>query len=408
MGKYYLYGAGINCHGVIQFFGKDNIIAVIDGDETKWGRTIGGLTIVSLHEYLSRGHGEEIIITAFFERDSIAAFLEKQGIYHYYKCPYMQTGFYEDGSDMVRKLGLEQYPRIMFCTFNPISEQIAESIGEHIVVSYLDWDGQTEVESNIPVVLTNDDDYEVLQTLDNYKNIQKIFDINTIYREQFSFKNKNLLKFQNIHKGKRCFIIGNGPSLTYADLDCLHRHGEICFGVNRVYLAYEFTEWRPDYYVAVDYTIIQHDYEKILTLPGTKFIRHFYKTDGRWNDADTYEFGGVHYTGEPQLSHDIYKGVYIGNTVVYDAVQIALYMGFEEIYLLGVDMTAGIRYQDEGVHFYRSPDTKENLGTSNTPEARKCLGYAAAEMEYMGRVLRNATRGGELEEVVRVDFDSLF
>ena len=84
MGKYYLYGAGINCHGVIQFFGKDNIIAVIDGDETKWGRTIGGLTIVSLHEYLSRGHGEEIIITAFFERDSIAAFLEKQGIYHYY------------------------------------------------------------------------------------------------------------------------------------------------------------------------------------------------------------------------------------------------------------------------------------------------------------------------------------
>lgn len=43
----------------------------------------------------------------------------------------------------------------------------------------------------------------------------------------------------------------------------------------------------------------------------------------------------------PCLSQDMYNGVYTGNTVVYDAIQIALYMGFEEIYLLGVDMTRG-------------------------------------------------------------------
>ena len=48
------------------------------------------------------------------------------------------------------------------------------------------------------------------------------------------------------------------------------------------------------------------------------------------------------------------------------------------------------------------------FGTSNTSEARNCLKYAAEEREKKGIKLRNATRGGELNEVLRVDFDSLF
>ena len=98
----------------------------------------------------------------------------------------------------------------------------------------------------------------------------------------------------------------------------------------------------------------------------------------------------------------------MGNTVIYDAIQIALYMGFSEIYLLGVDMTTGIRCEDKGSHFYESVNHKEVLGIGNMKEARKCLKYAGNRLEEFGIKLRNATRGGELEEIKRVNFDELF
>ena len=55
--------------------------------------------------------------------------------------------------------------------------------------------------------------------------------------EHFSLfsEGKKLARLKNIHTGKRCFIIGNGPSLTSSDLDKLRDNNEICFGFNRIF-----------------------------------------------------------------------------------------------------------------------------------------------------------------------------
>jgi hypothetical protein len=45
----------------------------------------------------------------------------------------------------------------------------------------------------------------------------------------------------------RCYIIGNGKSLTYADLDVIA--GKPSIGCNRINLSYPFTKWRPTIYV---------------------------------------------------------------------------------------------------------------------------------------------------------------
>src|SRR6187551_16933 len=50
---------------------------------------------------------------------------------------------------------------------------------------------------------------------------------------------RRLAALKDIHKGKRAFIIGNGPSLKQTDLSKLKN--EITFGMNRVYLA--FPDW---------------------------------------------------------------------------------------------------------------------------------------------------------------------
>ncbi len=411
MKQYYLFGAGINCIAAIQFFGKQNIVAVIDSDEKKQGSYIEGIIIISLEEYIKRKDNREIIITAFSENKVIENSLINKGIFNYYKSPYMQTGFYIDCDDIIVKLKLNNYETIIFCTMNPISELIIDRLkikNPNIRVCYIDM--KKELEDNIPIIITNQDDRIKFQRIykENSKN-KLVFDIVQIYETKFGFKNDKILKFKNIYKDKRCFIIGNGPSLRYEDLDLLYKQKEICFGVNRIYLSYEYTKWRPNYYIAVDYAIVQNDSKKILELDGIKFVRHFYKEIENWNENGIYEFRGlICQPGEPHISFDIYQGVYIGNTVVYDAIQIALYMGFREIYLLGVDMTTGIRYEEEGSHFYKSPNLNENLGKGNTPEARKCLGYAGKVIEQIGGKLRNATRGGELDELERVDFDSLF
>lgn len=323
----------------------------------------------------------------------------------------MQNGYYEDIQDIVEKLELYRYSKIAFCTINPISEclelELRRRNGE-MVIQYFDRD-QMQISSNVPVIITNGADKLLLQRNNRMNESNLVLDINEIYEKKFGYKNEKIKSIKNIHQNKRCFVIGNGPSLTYEDLEQLHNHNEICFGVNRIYLAYPYTNWRPDYYVAVDHVVIRNDSVKLLKLEGIKFIRHSYKFVEEWSDNGIYEFRGLAYPPEhPQLSFDMYQGIYMGHSVVYDTIQIALYMGFREIYLLGVDMTSKIEAEKEGAHFYRTPNQKEILGISNTKLTRKCLEYAAIEIEKSGRKLRNATRGGELKEVKRVDFDLLF
>lgn len=53
-------------------------------------------------------------------------------------------------------------------------------------------------------------------------------------------------KMKRVYKGKRCFIVGNGPSLKTEDLELLKK--EITFGSNGIFHLYGRTEWRPTFY----------------------------------------------------------------------------------------------------------------------------------------------------------------
>ena len=67
----------------------------------------------------------------------------------------------------------------------------------------------------------------------------------------FTSKNKNKLKtFFNIHKGERCFIIANGPSLKSIDFSLLKN--EITIGMNRIYLMKEQNGFMPNYLACID------------------------------------------------------------------------------------------------------------------------------------------------------------
>lgn len=230
-----------------------------------------------------------------------------------------------------------------------------------------------------------------------------------------------LSALKGIHNNKRCFIIGNGPSLAIHDLDILLKRKEISFAFNRIYHIFDQTSWRPTYYISQDKKMLSGCYREVERMvTGRKFI----PAEMKWYNG--INMVGVNYfhiinsykDDKPLFSDNIAKYVVNSNTVVFTAIQFAVYMGIKEIYLIGVDHhfhtsinSKGEIVVDPTVKDYFSDDynkDKENLYIPNIDLST--LTYVAAK-EYAdthGIEIYNATRGGKLEVFPRVDFDSLF
>ena len=259
-------------------------------------------------------------------------------------------------------------------------------------------------------------------------------------------KNPRLEAFKNAHKGKRCFLIGNGPSLRAEDLDKIAQNGCSSFASNKIYKIYGKTHWRPDYYFASDGQIIIQNWDMISSIKENKFLAYteecishdmLCKLIGKEN---VYLFRSRYLQYDPNnkvllpvyeplrepypsFSQDAARFVYEGFSVTYLMMQWAAYMGFSEIFLLGVDhhFAHTCNYLDQAIppqaisvanindHFcddYHKPGESIYIADVNSND----LAFRKAEQysREHGFRIYNATRGGKLEVFERVDFDSLF
>lgn len=258
----------------------------------------------------------------------------------------------------------------------------------------------------------------VLEQVRDDVDIIDLYDVDCL---EPSFWHPELKKYKDIHKGKRIFILGNGPSLRIEDLSKLHNEKEICIGVNKVYKIYNDTAWRADYLCFSDFRVIIDCQEDFECLPGEKIVGDVYHFEGRIEKEikeNLYERIHVHYEdffpGKPRFSNDITKGTYIGHTVIYDiALQLAAYMGAESIYLLGVDHNFTDDLFDDKNHFikdYCKSKVKDLYKGAHAKLEESTLAFKAAELysRKNGFRIYNATRGGKLEVFERVDFEQLF
>lgn len=218
--------------------------------------------------------------------------------------------------------------------------------------------------------------------------------------------------FYNIHKGERCVIIGNGPSLNKMDLSFLKN--EITFGMNRIYLLCDKWQFMPTYYVSVNSLVIEQSVEEIRKMPSPKFL----SLSGYpyLKDADQVLF--LKGLETPAFSRNPEEGVWEGHTVTFVAMQLAYYMGFSEVYLIGVD------------HYFSTPGKPDQEVTSNGSDpnhfdpnyfgkgvrwqlpnlAKSEIAYSLARraFEADGRKVYDATAGGKLTVFPKVDYDDLF
>lgn len=236
-----------------------------------------------------------------------------------------------------------------------------------------------------------------------------------------------MTRFLNKHAGERCVIVGNGPSLNELDLSLLA--GEITFGVNGIFYAADAMGFDPTYYVVEDTMVMADNLERIREYrAGHKLFPSIYREMvGEAANVTYFTMNGGFYSKGspsfciPRFSTDASQRVYSGQSVTTINLQLAYYMGFTEVVLIGMDFSYIVPEDSEieGHHILsRGADPNhfhpDYFGAGKTwkdPKLDRVLAnYQLAKDMFTddGRRIVNATPGGKLEIFERADYGSLF
>lgn len=227
------------------------------------------------------------------------------------------------------------------------------------------------------------------------------------YRQNFH----KLSSFQDRHQGESCFIMGNGPSLNKMDLAPLRQR--YTFGLNKIYLMFDKIDLNLSYHVATDPYVIEQSIQPFLELSCPTFICWRSGKD-YFPNCDHVNFIRVDDSHET-FTRDITKEIWDGGSVTYVAMQIAFYMGFSSVYLIGVDHSYhGVSSVNEWEeitdhdpnhfdHTYYSRDQRWF-----PPDLKKSeLAYSMANFAYecSGRKILDATTDGKLTIFNKIPYE---
>ena len=233
----------------------------------------------------------------------------------------------------------------------------------------------------------------------------------------FGFYKKNrekIASFYNIHKGKRCFVIANGPSLKHIDFNLLK--SEITIGMNRIYLMKDANGFEPSYLMCIDgESQIKQFYSDLNNLTGVCFFNFEHRK--YFSKKNNQHF--VYSKASPKFSTNLRKKLMgFGSSVTYSALQMAFFMGFKEVYLIGKDHSyntsqkPGYRIQSDGKeenHFIKGY-YKKGMKWDAPDYKSEEFAYKLARKAFRRnkRVIKDATIDGKLDIFEKIDFKELF
>jgi hypothetical protein len=147
---------------------------------------------------------------------------------------------------------------------------------------------------------------------------------------------------------RRAYVLGNGPSITPALLESLDAPA---FAVNRIWKIFEWTRWRPQFYVRAEVPTyiashVKEDLHEMGKVGCVMFLQDGFRglEPGNSHRLTRFEY----FKTCPGLRHDWHLPEICGyGTVVHIAMQIAYLQGFDEIHVLGCDLGNRHFYNDE-------------------------------------------------------------
>ena len=214
-----------------------------------------------------------------------------------------------------------------------------------------------------------------------------------------------LKEIYNSHLEEKAVILCNGPSLLKTDFDSLKN--VYTFGLNKINLLFDKTDYRPNAIVAVNSFVVEQNQSFFNETNISTFLDSLAIDKIAMRKNITF----LHGDAQVKFARDISMSLWQGNTVTTVALQLAYHMGFKEVALIGCDHNFAhsgsanktvIAGEKDDSHFdpnYFAGGVKWQLPDLMTSE----YGYSLARETFTatGRKLYNCTDGGKLEILER-------
>ena len=282
----------------------------------------------------------------------------------------------------------------------------------------------------------------VVNRIDNYRRYL-IYKIKWLLSKELRAELSRTKELQNKHKGERCFIVGNGPSLKHHDLSKLK--DEAVFTVNYMMKSDHFKTLNSNYHLFFDPVVfgldpnVKEEKEKIDMIdatfasnPDMTYIIPYRRRGNFVKLFPNHKFKFI-YNYKTFISklknasklHTITPG--FQNVIIY-AINCAIYMGFKEVYLLGVDMTGFLEHfeynkvNSQWGHSYTKTEEEIQLILKTLEEKKidnefylKTYGKTLEQLKLIfvqasnnDVKLLNASQHGAIDFLPRVDYNQLF
>lgn len=431
--KYIVWGAGHRGKILFELLGKEKIMAYIDSNPEKIGSSHMNRPIIDYETYKNQ-YSQYPVIVALTFGSAVCRTLEQDGILYFNieECPPEFMGYglrtaqeylknFRIDIGYGEKLALfggtlytiEAYEKLCQSGYDVVGIILPKAIGAQ---------QRQKIEECCPqLCMTNSVVDKIIVTDKRFYLEDRKWSVPVIDLVEWSnfipgYYNEKIASLENKFKNKRCFIVATGPSIRYEDLDTLYKNREFCISINTIFKCFEYTKWRPNAYVILDAEGVKEyngsfgqlseiDYKFIAdvqpyfdytTLDSTWLVYH--------SVLDDYSIRQM------LISNDAARRVYNGGSVVYACMQIAMYLGFKQIYLLGVDFSYLEGKKNHFIKQFEPDDIFDGMSLQNKIQEISYLSFCKARKyaEDHNIEILNATRGGYLDVFERADFDTLF
>ncbi len=238
-------------------------------------------------------------------------------------------------------------------------------------------------------------------------------------------------RFSMRYQGKRAFVIGTGPSLNSQNLGWLAN--DLVFAANGFWRHPILVNWQPvslaladpDYFNGSG--VWNSEFAGLRRVASTSVFfvplnaRSVIQSQG-WLPEDRTFYCAMYgnMARVKNFSYDLTQPIPGCQTVSLFSIMIALYMGCNPIYLVGMDHDF-LATPSKPTHFYEGNDLPENSPEVDTFSTWSYDKLMAAVLDMwggyrnlkrmaasQGQYIYNATAGGFLDVFPRVNFESLF
>jgi hypothetical protein len=192
----------------------------------------------------------------------------------------------------------------------------------------------------------------------------------------------DITDFKGRHQGEKIFILSPCSSLRKLNLNSLA--GQIVLGLNRSALFY------PDayYQCTMDIDLLEKSPEMF------SGANHLFTPEGCAIGVP------LKMLGAEGFSQNLEAGVYSGYSISYLVLQIVAYMGFSDVYYLGLDLR---RHEED--QFFGTENYSGRLGRPQFPWLRKMFEYAAQVLKAADVRVYDCSPASGLDCFPKITFD---